>query len=64
MANKTTMKGDWNVIKGKLKSAYGVLTDDDLRYEEGQEEELYGRIQQRIGKGRDEIKRMIDSFGA
>jgi uncharacterized protein YjbJ (UPF0337 family) len=38
------------------------LTDDDLKYEEGREEELYGRIQRRIGKSKDEIKRMIDSF--
>jgi uncharacterized protein YjbJ (UPF0337 family) len=62
MVNKTTMKGNWNVVKGKLKEAYGNLTDDDLMYEEGQEEELYGRIQRRIGKGRDEVKRMVDSF--
>jgi uncharacterized protein YjbJ (UPF0337 family) len=62
MANKTSLKGNWNVVKGKLKESYGVLTDDDLMYEEGKEDELYGRIQQRIGKGRDEVKRMIDSF--
>jgi len=62
MVNKTTLKGNWNVVKGKLKEAYGQLTDDDLVYEEGQEDELYGRIQRRIGKGKDEVKRMIDSF--
>lgn len=62
MVNKTTLKGNWNLVKGKLKEAYGQLTDDDLIYEEGQEDELYGRIQQRIGKGKDEVKRMIDSF--
>jgi len=62
MVNKTTMKGNWNVVKGKLKEAYGNLTDDDLTFEEGKEDELYGRIQQRIGKGKDEVKRMIDSF--
>lgn len=62
MVNKTTLKGNWNVVKGKLKEVYGQLTDDDLVYEEGQEDELYGRIQRRIGKGKDEVKRMIDSF--
>lgn len=62
MANQTSVKGNWNIIKGKLKQAYGNLTDDDLKYEEGKEEELYGRIQRRIGKGKDEVKRMIDSF--
>lgn len=62
MVNKTTVKGNWNIIKGKLKESYGTLTDDDLMFEEGKEDELYGRIQRRIGKGRDEVKRMIDSF--
>lgn len=63
MANKTGLKGDWNVLKGKLKQAYGDLTDDDLMYEEGQEDQLYGRIQQRIGKSKDEVKRLIDDLG-
>jgi uncharacterized protein YjbJ (UPF0337 family) len=62
MANQTSLKGNWNIVKGKLKEAYGNLTDDDLMYEEGKEDELYGRIQHRIGKGKDEVKRMIDSF--
>lgn len=62
MANQTGVKGNWNEIKGKLKQAYGNLTDDDLMFEEGKEDELYGRIQQKIGRGKDEIKRMIDSF--
>lgn len=62
MVNKTSLKGSWNIVKGKLKESYGTLTDDDLMYEEGKEDELYGRIQRRIGKGKDEVKRMIDSF--
>ena len=62
MANTTGLKGNWNIVKGKLKEAYADLTDDDLMYEEGQEDELYGRIQTRIGKGKDEVKKMIDNF--
>ncbi len=62
MANETQFKGKWNEIKGKMKQAYGDLTDDDLAYEEGKEDELYGRIQGRIGKGKEDIKRMIDDF--
>ena len=62
MANRTSLKGNWNIVKGKLKEAYADLTDDDLLYEEGQEDELYGRIQARIGKGKDEVKKMIDNF--
>lgn len=60
--NPTTLKGNWNEIKGKLKQKYGNLTDDDLMYVEGKEDELYGRIQKRVGKSKDEIKRFIDTL--
>ena len=51
------MKGDWNIVKGKLKQKYAQLTDNDLTYVKGQEEELLGRIQKRTGKRREEIER-------
>jgi uncharacterized protein YjbJ (UPF0337 family) len=57
--NSTKIKGNWNEIKGKLKQKYADLTDDDLLYEEGKEEELFGKIQQRIGKSKDEITKWI-----
>jgi uncharacterized protein YjbJ (UPF0337 family) len=60
--NRTSLKGNWNEIKGKLKQKYADLTDDDLLYEEGREDELYGRIQQRVGKSKDEIKKFIESI--
>lgn len=60
--NSTTLKGKWNEVKGKLKSQYGNLTDDDLTYVEGKEDELYGRLQQKLGKSKDEVKRMIDEL--
>jgi len=55
-------KGNWNEIKGGLKSKYGELTDDDLAYTEGQEDQLFGRLQQRLGKGRQEIEEMFRDF--
>jgi uncharacterized protein YjbJ (UPF0337 family) len=57
--NTTTLKGKWNEVKGKLKKEYADLTDDDLLYVEGKEDELYGRIQQKVGKSKDEVKKMI-----
>ncbi|HEY8902641.1 MAG TPA: CsbD family protein [Chthoniobacterales bacterium] len=57
--DKLEIKGSWNTIKGKLKQAYGDLTDDDLAYEEGSDDELVGRIQQKLGKSRDEVRKMI-----
>lgn len=56
---KLEIKGAWNEVKGKIKQKYGQLTDDDLAYEEGQEDEMYGRLQQKLGKTRDEIKREL-----
>lgn len=48
-------QGRWNEIKGKVKQAYGDLTDDDLKHEEGKDDELLGKIQQKTGKARDEV---------
>ena len=54
------MKGNWNLIKGKLKQKYGQLTDDDLAYVEGKEEEILGKIQKRTGETRAKIIDTID----
>jgi uncharacterized protein YjbJ (UPF0337 family) len=54
------MKGNWNVAKGKLKQKFAQLTDDDLQYVEGKEDELLGRIQKRTGQTREAIERVID----
>jgi uncharacterized protein YjbJ (UPF0337 family) len=53
--NKLELKGKWNVVKGKLKEKYGDLTDDDLTYLEGQEDQMLGRIQQRTGRAKQEL---------
>ena len=57
------IKGKWHEVKGKLKQAYGDLTDDDLAHEEGKDEELYGRVQKRLGKTRDEVRAMFRDAG-
>jgi Uncharacterized protein conserved in bacteria len=59
---KQQLKGSWNELKGKLKQKYAQLTDDDLTYIEGKDDELYGRLQQRLGKTKEDIKREIDSL--
>ncbi len=57
--NETTVKGGWNELKGKIKQAYGDLTDDDLTHEEGKEDEMWGKVQQKTGKTKDEINKAI-----
>lgn len=53
--NNLELKGNWNVIKGKLKQKYSELTDDDLKFTEGQEDEIWGLIQKKVGKTKTEI---------
>lgn len=60
--DKLEIKGNWNELKGKLKQKYADLTDKDLTYMEGQEEELLGKLQKKIGKSREEVVRMIKSL--
>ena len=60
--NTTDLKGKWNELKGILKQKYADLTDDDLLYVEGKEDELYGRIQQKVGATKEEIKKMISEL--
>jgi uncharacterized protein YjbJ (UPF0337 family) len=58
--NTTEMKGHWNIAKGKLKQRYAQLTDDDLQYVEGKEDELFGRLQKKTGQTREQLERYLD----
>lgn len=57
--NEQTLQGNWNQIKGKLKQTYADLTDDDLLYEEGKDDELIGRIGAHIGQAKDKVRELI-----
>lgn len=59
--DKLELKGSWNVLKGKLKQSYANLTDDDLRFEEGKEDELLGRLQKKTGQTRDQLTKWFKS---
>jgi uncharacterized protein YjbJ (UPF0337 family) len=60
--DKLQIKGGWNELKGKMKQAYGDLTDDDLVREEGKDDEMLGKLQQKTGKSRDELVKWINSL--
>lgn len=60
--NDLKLKGNWNEKRGKLKQEYGQLTDDDLAYSEGKEDELVGRLQRKLGKSKDEVRRIISDI--
>jgi uncharacterized protein YjbJ (UPF0337 family) len=59
--NRLQIKGDWNILKGQLKKEFAFLTDDDLVYREGEEDELVGRLQRALGKSRRQIAAMFSS---
>ena len=56
------LKGSWNELKGKLKQKYGQLTDQDLMFAEGEEDELLGRLQKRLGRTKDELRAEIEDM--
>ncbi len=56
------LSGKWNELKGKVKQAYADLTDDELKHEEGKDEELLGRLQRKTGKSRDELVSWLKSL--
>jgi uncharacterized protein YjbJ (UPF0337 family) len=59
---KLQMKGSWNEVKGKLKQKYGQLTDDDLTFAQGKEDELLGRLQKTLGRTKDELRAEIEDM--
>jgi uncharacterized protein YjbJ (UPF0337 family) len=62
--NTLEIKGDWNITKGKLKQKWAKLTDNDLRYTEGQQEELVGRIQKLTGETREVVENTIKEYSS
>jgi uncharacterized protein YjbJ (UPF0337 family) len=60
--NTFTLKGNWNEIAGKLKQQFANLTDDDLLFKAGKEEELLGRLQQKLGKTKEELRKVIEKI--
>ena len=52
MKNLTELKGNWNETKGKLKQKFATLTDNDVLFEEGKQDEMFGRLQVKLGKTR------------
>jgi uncharacterized protein YjbJ (UPF0337 family) len=60
--NKTEVKGNWNEQKGKLKQVFGILTDDDLMFEEGKKDEMLGKLQIKLGKSKEELHKIIEEL--
>lgn len=59
---KLKLKGNYNELKGKMKQSYGDLTDDEMKYEEGKDDEFLGKLQQKLGKTKDQVIDWIQSL--
>ena len=60
--NTTEIKGNWNELKGKLKQKYATLTDNDLVFAEGKKEEMFGRLQVKLGKTKEELHKILSDL--
>lgn len=62
METKLKIKGNWDMLKGKLKQKYAQLTDNDLILVEGKEDEMLGRLERKLGKTREEVSDLIEKL--
>lgn len=60
--NTTEVKGTWDVQKGKLKQKFATLTDDDLMFAEGKKEQMFGKLQIKLGKTKEELHKIISAL--
>jgi uncharacterized protein YjbJ (UPF0337 family) len=59
---KLQLRGNWNEVKGKFKQKYGQLTDDDLAFADGKDDELLGRLQKKLGKSKEIIRAELEAL--
>lgn len=60
--NTTELKGNWDEQKGKLKQKFATLTDNDLLFAEGKKEEMFGKLQQKLGKTKEELHQILSAL--
>jgi len=60
--NTQELKGNWNEQKGKLKQQFAILTDNDLMFEEGKKDEMFGKLQITLGKTKEELRKLIEGL--
>lgn len=58
--NNDILEGKWKQVRGQFKQKYGDLTDDDMTYDEGRFDEMLGRLQEKTGRSKEELKKEID----
>lgn len=62
MVNQQTLQGNWNEIKGKLRSKWGQLTNDDLQQAHGSVDQLIGLIQRKTGEAKGSVEHFLEEL--
>jgi uncharacterized protein YjbJ (UPF0337 family) len=62
MTDFSDLKGNWDETKGKLKQIFETLADENLDYEDGKQDELWRRIQLKVGKSKSEIQGILSGL--
>ena len=62
MNSLTGIKGNWEETKGKLKQDFALITDSDLSFKDGRQDELLGRLQAKLGKTREEVLDLLSGI--
>lgn len=57
--NTTELKGNWNEQKARLKQKFAELTDNDLMFDEGRKEEMFAKLQIKLGKTKEELQKLL-----
>jgi uncharacterized protein YjbJ (UPF0337 family) len=60
--NEDQLKGKWNQLKGEVKKRWGRLTDDDLMEVEGNYDKLVGKVQEKHGESKENVKDWVDNL--
>jgi uncharacterized protein YjbJ (UPF0337 family) len=62
MKSLTDIKANWNETKGRLKQKFALLTDDDVLFTEGKQDELIGKLQLKLGKTKEELHKILSEL--
>ena len=55
-------EGMTDQFKGKVRSTWGDVTDDDVQSSKGNMEQLIGKIKEKTGEAEDDIRKQLDKL--
>jgi len=56
------ISGNWKQFTGRIREKWGKLTDDDLTAINGRRDQLEGKLQERYGYAKDQVRKDVDDW--